>query len=251
MKSSKNWPLVALVFLILIGLSVTVYFVIQPRPVPKISWSHFSDSREFAQAVSHRLRLEIRDSRLLFLGVDPEVQEHYLVWKEFLIQQKTEGQAIDVLGIDPYLPFKSLWTASLGEVVGEILEIDFNQEMERAFGGIEESLKSQKRVAFLVPSLFSSQLLKISPASRAKERGLSPMSFSLSLFPRKREDEKNLSFPCLSENRDIQGTRDLGCMILQKSRTLYRKKSIPGKWPGVVDQVGVKDYLALYNTTSL
>jgi hypothetical protein len=52
---------------------------------------------------------------------------------------------------------------------------------------------------------------------------------------------------CVMGSNDRDGIGAMGCMAEQKARLVYRKKSKPGFYEGLMDQVGERDYLVLFN----
>ena len=231
---------IALGILVLVGLTVSIYFSLQPRPIPKIKYSAFSQPQDISRAIVDRLRLEIKQSPLVFLGLNPENPEHYQVWQSFLDDLKKENIGFDVVVVDPHLPYKKMLTY--------IEEIDINLESERFYQGILTAQKKQKRIAVILPTVYSTYLIEQTPVSRLlRDHQIHGLSFSMSSFPTSATAELQFAYPCVPEQEDRLGTRNLGCMIIGKAKTTYRKKLPEGKRAGLVDQVGQNEYLVLFN----
>lgn len=231
---------IALGVMTLIGVTVSIYFSTQPKPIAKISFSHFVDSQEIAWALNQRLRLEIEQTDLLYLGVDPQKLNHMEIWKSFLENLKKEGHGFDIVIVDPHLNHKA--TLAYQE------EIDLQQEQARFVEGIGKAKNLHQRVAVVMPNLFTTYLIEQSPASLIlKENQIRGLAFTLTGFPRNRNEERVMPYPCVTEQEDRQGTRNLGCMILSQARLVYRKKHVEGKRAGMAMQVGLSEYLVLFN----
>jgi hypothetical protein len=108
-------------------------------------------------------------------------------------------------------------------------------------------LKEGKRVAVIVPTVYSVQSIPGNLVNNFKERTqLHPMSLSLTDFPRTREEEKFMLHPCIVEGVDQTGEGPFGCAVVQTARGNYRKRYQIGDWVGLVNQIGLNDYLVLY-----
>lgn len=230
------WVLFGLIMLS--GLVTMIYFGIQPRPVPKIRISHFENHTVLANSILLRLREEIRQSPLIFLGVEPERPEHLQIWKELLRLNQEPGSRYDVLVIEQFLGVLDFPEAS---------QVATKENFEVFFEGTEKALKEGKRVAVIVPTIYASQAVHGNLANSYKIQSKSqPMSLSLTDFPRSRAAEKDMLHPCIVEGVDISGVGPLGCLIVQTARANYRKRFEPGQAIGIVQLVGLKDYLLLY-----
>ncbi|MBK7961760.1 MAG: hypothetical protein IPK04_11530 [Bdellovibrionales bacterium] len=56
-----------------------------------------------------------------------------------------------------------------------------------------------------------------------------------------------LIYPCVPHQEDRVGLLEIWDMIVSKAKTLYRKKNPAPKRAGLVDQVGLSEYLVLFN----
>jgi hypothetical protein len=103
-----------------------------------------------------------------------------------------------------------------------------------------------QRVAVIMPTIYSSQLIPGNVAFKMKNQAhLKITSMSITDFPRSREEEKYMRYPCSVEDVDQSGLGKLGCFITQEARTNYRKKMTHDSLVGLVDQMGMSDYLVL------
>lgn len=235
-----------LIVVLLAGVTVSVYFGIQPKPVPKIDLSGFESPEEMGASIFKRLRLEMQSASVLFLGVMPDQKMHYQVWNELFQKANEPGWKYDLLVIEKNLPYRELIKEKSGITVEEM---DLKEDFARLAEGLKKAKEEKKRVAILAPSIYSTQILKTNLADRLKtEAGLKVVSFSATTFPINADQEKNMETPCVLNQEDRAGSGQLGCMILNVSRPMYRKKKTVGKYPGAVNQVGGQDYLVFFNS---
>jgi hypothetical protein len=228
------------VLLILIsaaGLISMIYFGLQPRPIPKIKISRFENHTVVANSLLLRLREEIKASPLLFLGVEPARPEHLQIVKEFLRLNQEPGSRFDQVVLEEHLASPEFPEATL---------IATQENFETFRDGTKAALAAGKRVVVIVPTIYASQLIHGNVVQNFKaQTEIIPMSLSLTDFPRKRELEKDMIHLCVVEGVDTSGEGPFGCMIAQTARANYRKHFQPGELVGLVDQVGLKDYLML------
>tara|TARA_B110001454_G_scaffold106457_1_gene100256 strand:+ start:100252 stop:101001 length:750 start_codon:yes stop_codon:yes gene_type:complete len=231
------------------GVYFAVTFGLKPKPIPKISWSHFVNPQEFGSSVYKRLRLEILGQNLIFFGVLPERQDHYLAWKGLFDSLENENKFEHII-VDSSLPYKELIPST------EVISMIENQTA--VVNTIKDIIASKKRVAIVLPTTYMSYLVKdnfnalltrsLYDQTEGRKFDVDWITFSMSSFPIKREDEHAMEIPCDTDVKDADGSGALGCMIVMKARTLYRQKErIEGKLPGVLDQIGTKEYLGLLN----
>lgn len=248
MKKSSIAYIVGALTVIAGGVYFAIAFGMRPKPIPKISWSHFVNPEEYGASIYKRLRLEIQGQNLLFLGVMPDRKNHYLVWNGFLDSLEPENKFEHII-VDSSLAHKNLIKYSE--------EISLIENQAAVVATIKDIIATKKKVAIVVPTVYVSYLVKdnffvmLNRSLYSQENGLKFdvdwMTFALSGFPLNRDEEKNLDIPCDTDVKDPDGSGRLGCMILLKAKTLYRKNHIEGKIPGVLDQSGTKEYLGLIN----
>lgn len=231
------------------GVYFALTFGLTPKPIPIISWSHFESPQDFGASVYKRLRIEILGQNLVFLGVLPERQDHYLAWKGLFDSLEAENKFEHII-VDNSLPYKELIPST------EVISMIDNQAA--VLNTIKDIIATKKRVAIILPTTYMSYLVKdnfhalLSRSLYDENDGhrldVDWMTFSLSSFPIKREDEAAMEIPCNTEVKDPAGSGALGCVVVMKARSLYRQKErIEGKLPGVLDQIGTKEYLGLLN----
>lgn len=226
------------------GIGFSVYFGIQPKSIPKITYSHFQTPAKLSDAILLRLNQELKGAPLVMLGVMPGRKLDLEVWKAFLEQSQYPELKYQALVIDPELPFAK-------ELFPSAVRMDLKTELSRFIEGAKNAREQGLRMAIIVPSIYASQRLQENPADLVRQRtDLAPMSFSMMGFPRSPEQEADMSIKCAMGSNDRDGIGALGCMTEHKARLVYRKKSKPGFYEGLMDQVGERDYLVLFNAPS-
>jgi hypothetical protein len=229
---------------VIAGFSLIIYFGLQPKPVAKINFSSFETTDILADSVLMRLRQEIMDNSILFLGVDSNYPEHLQIWQNFLGKNQDPKMKYPVVVVDKFLSnanFTEFETLDTKESVSELLS------------GFQAALSKGQRVAVLVPTLYGAQIIKGNLINRILDRWKElpspwpqPMSISLVNFPRNREQEKDMRPRCMTNVADESGEGALGCLVVGAARNNYRKHKTPGQKVGLLQQIGLKDYLLFY-----
>lgn len=230
----------AVILVIALGLGLAISYSLEPHSVPKIKFSQVDHPGRMGEAVLQRMRDEIQEHPLLFLGVTPDHVEDIELWKGFLEANQAPGYKYDYVIVEPHLQFIDL--------IPSQLKIDIKEDRPRFVEGVKKALAEGKRIAVIVPSIYSTHLLPQNPADLlTKEDGLKFISFSVVKYPLTPQQEDDFEPRCSVDREDRQGTGSLGCMIRTKAKLLYRKKMEPGKYAGSMDQTGEYDYLILFN----
>lgn len=226
---------------LVLGIGFSVYFGVQPKSIPKITYSNFSEPSKVADALVLRMNQELKGMPFVMLGVMPGRKMDLEVWKAFLAQSEVPEIQYQALVIDPELPFAN-------ELFPSAVKMDIKTDMVRFIEGAKNARAQGLRMAVIVPSIYASQRLQGNSADiLRKTTDLAPTSFSIMGFPRSAEQEDKMEIPCVMGANDRDDVGALGCMAEQKARLLYRKKSKPGFYEGLMDQVGERDYLLLLN----
>jgi hypothetical protein len=232
------WLWVSFAVLVVTGLGFTFYYGIQPRPAQKIKLSKFESPGIAANAMKLRLREEIKAAPVMFWGLDATHVHSIEILKSFLTAPKDSGVTYDHV----------IWDSALGVPPADLgLEVfDFAQEPQRFVSGVQGALAQKMRILAVTSIWNSSQTFPMSFASQVREKSnIQSLSMTFLDFPRTRSAESNLQIPCKVGNADDTGSGKLGCLVLMKARSLYRKKFNPGEWVGLLDQVGLTDYVFL------
>lgn len=222
-----------------LGIGFVVYFGIQPRPVAKIDLSLFPVPGDMGVALTRSLQQEIKGTRLLLLGITPGDEKNgAALWRGFLKSLTDGGLPVNRTLVDVAFPDLDLGVKT--EMV------DLRNQLPAIGEALHTALKNEPGwIVIVAPTFYTSQHLTISPAARlVSEFKLQPISISSAPLPRTRDDEKTYPIPCVT-NDEATGTGPLGCLFLQRARTLYRKLKDSDKYQGVADQIGLKDYVVL------
>lgn len=216
-----------------------VYYGSRHRPVPKIRIAQIENHTVLANSILLQMREEIQKSPVLFLGVESENQVQAEFWRQFLDLNQEPGLKYDVVVADQALKFADLINPN---------EKTSTYEQSNLFiQGVENALAAGKRIAILVPITYSAQFVPNNLVNLYKEQtGKQPLSLSIADFPRHREEEKKMTFPCVVEGVDKSGVGPFGCLMAQSARANYRQRFEIGKYVGLVEEIGPMDYLVLY-----
>lgn len=221
--------------LVLVGLVVSIYFGLNPKPIPKIKFSSIESPEKLAQAVHFRLAQEIAPNKLFAIGYQPEHPEQLKVIKYW----KENGLA-DIWFADVNL--------QLGEEFSEVEKFDSKTQFEDLAKKLFQLYSTDKKIAVILPSVYSSQIVNDNFVDLFKRKYYLPiMSLTLVELLRVRDQEKALVLKCYMPDADKTGFGALGCATLQQSRFFYRKKGEPGKKTAYMDQRGALDYLIFYS----
>lgn len=231
------WTIVGL--LAVAGVVIMVQYGLAPRPIPKIKLSQFETHTVLANSLLLRLREEIKANPVIFLGVQPEMPEQLNAWKAFLSQNQEVGLKYDVVVVEQDIPNV--------DSINPDVKMRTKEQFSELFDGIQKHLGAGQRVAVLVPSIYSARAIYGNLVNNyTVKSGKPPLGFTMVDFPRNRESEKSMVIPCSVEGVDQSGTGPFGCMVAKTARFNYRKHFEAGKYVGLVDQVGLDDYLVFY-----
>lgn len=197
--------------LIVSGIVAMIIFGIKPRPIPKIKLSGFDTTEKFVEAIQTSLYQPLKEGHLLFLGTEGSTENQIKAWKHF----------IKFVGYE--------------ELVIQGNQFPTPEE-------IQNLISQNKKIAMIMNSVDSSQVLANNAVFYYKKAGVTPMSFSFVSIPRSREEEKDMMIPCMVAEGDVSGSGKLGCLAVQEARMNYRKKVKPGQWAGIMNQTGGLDY---------
>jgi len=215
------------------------------KTVPKIKLSYFKNNVEFVGAIEQRLHQEILQNKHIWIGVEPEKQNHL----DFALKLKTEiekkiGQ-FDKIIIDKELGLPHQIISMFGDTKDIAVKDNWSQLAEF----IQQH--QDKKLLIITAAIYSTNLIKQNPIDKVKSAvsGYKPMTFSAGRFALSLDDEKNNLFRCDTE--DKTGVGEWGCAVINKARTVKRKvdlkklKDNPGMILGLVDLTGQNDYMIL------
>lgn len=239
MKTILYW--ITAICVVALGVYFSMNFAIQPRAIPKIKFSQVDTPEVLGKGVFERLRLEIQQADVVLLGVTPNQIEDMELWRGFIDANNQPGSKYDIIVGDPKLPYLELFP--------EVVHMDIQEEMPRFVEGVKHARANGQRMAVIVPTLYSSKLIRGNPANRLKSNfAIETTSFSAVKFPSTREHEAAFTPKCEMESgKDLAGTGSLGCLLLEIARKTYRKTLEPGRYSGMMEMTGTNDYLVLLN----
>jgi|GEM_PF-4245373 len=246
------------VALMLSGMGSVLYFGVQAKTIPKILLSKFDSPHVVANSLYLSLSQDLFESRVVFWGADPDDSYYRDILQQFLQMNSSLQLKFDAVVVD-----RSFGGLAIPPSMN-VQQFSLKEEQERFLQGLVQMPKAADglplRLLVIVPTLEASQKLPGSLISIAKQRLLAqapdvkvsarvrePLDIVFAHFPRSREEEDSyrLQIPCHTGEEDRGGIAPLGCLILQKSRAVYRKKFPVGEWVGMLEQVGGNDYLFL------
>jgi hypothetical protein len=229
------WSVV--VFVLVGGLTVALYFGLQGRSVPLIKWSHFSDAREVSDAIQSRMSQELQPYQIYFIGPHPLKPLH--VQAALNIVEWLRGQGPSVVIADKLMVEQN----PLVQNLKADLVLDLSREKARFLEGIK-NISPESKVIVLAPNIYVTHFLPQSPVSEMREdlKGMKYIVLSFMTFPGSRDQEKDFEFPCRTSDSSADQL-DLGCFILGQSRPQYLKTKIENKTPGFLNLVRSQEYM--------
>ncbi|MGZ3725725.1 MAG: hypothetical protein ACXWQQ_07985, partial [Pseudobdellovibrio sp.] len=184
---------------------------------------------------------EIRQNKNYWVGVEPDKTEQLDVALK-LKNEIEKKSPFDKVFIDSELSLSPENLKKFGVVETVSVKDDlFN------FGEKLAALEKENKTYFLVTAaIYSTSMLKDNPIHKLKEKFMiKPMTFSMGYFTTTPDDERNLLFPCDTE--DHTGVKDWACFVISKARGLRRKIDTKNAkpWIGVMDLSGENDYIVV------
>lgn len=223
-----------------ISLVWVIHLGIEGKPVAKIKLSEFATSQDLAKSIAMRLRQELKDHPIVFLGVDPAEPEHIEIWQKFLEITNEPGWKFDEVLIEKGLELKA--PLGLGEQSIDVKE--YEGELKAKWNSNDYR---DKRVAIIVPHVFASQLIKDNPVQRLKLNPNEGRILSISIVPlgQSPQEEAINRLACVADGADYTGVSPLGCVIRKKSM-FWSKPLKTGVRLGIVEQFGLHDFILFY-----
>lgn len=224
--------------LLLIFCAVGLYFTIElgqhNQFEEKLPLTYFENSQQIIDQIEPILKSVFDTNQILFLGVMADSPKHVELWQNLLKKMSPTIEIIYDTAISP---------ADAPNVM------DTLNEYNRFAQGLKTLKNSNRKVAVIMPTVYASQILDFSVATRLKyDFQMDILSVIISSFPNKREDEINFKLPCATiQEKDLTGTGELGCVILQRARSTYRKYNGTAQMYGLMDLNPPKDYFFLLN----
>jgi hypothetical protein len=249
----KKIYIIFMVLFVIGGLVFLIQMGLKEKPLAKIKWSGFNSEAEVARAISLRLRQEIKDHSIVFLGVEPGNKNHLNIWKEWLILNSEPEWQFDEVLFEPGLKFA-------GETWPAAKALDIRKDQEFFVQMIRDPKNAKRRIAVILPHVYSSQLIVDNPVKRViKESRVKILSITLL-------EMEHTNLPCVAEGVDYTGQSILGCKVKEKLFFVKNNNSRWGTqpppyykdptadfdnkktkdesiWSGTLEQYGISDFL--------
>lgn len=240
MRKAIYW--VTALIVLSVGITICVYFGIQPKSIPKIKLSYLKTSREFGDAMVLSSQPAIDKTKLILLGVLPEMSSHKELIPEMVDSLRRKYPNLVVI-VD--------FRFGLKESLHADAEINPDVGNSDIATLIEAPLRLDKRILLILSVVHTSSLIKRNLINGLREQFAGQvMGLTIGNFPRSREEESDSLIRCQTEEADPTGYGSLGCMVLAMSRRNYYKRSkevtMNSGYVGMMDQVGLFDFLALF-----
>lgn len=211
------------------------------RTVPKINLSYFADETEIAESVTKRLSQELAQTRSYWIGVEPTKAEQLEVLRQLILSLQSKAKVQNIL-LDEELQFSEEWKQKIS--VTQTIKLKENEDQVAQL--ISSIISKSEAYILITASIYSTSAILKNPIHIIKEKTkLKPTTFSFAYMPINSEDEKNMLFPCVTE--DYSGTASWACLVVNKARSVKRKikTDIPKAWIGLMDLTGETDYMLL------
>lgn len=238
-KSNPAFYWVLIVIVVSVGVFAYLIKVDEPKTAPIIELSYYENEQVIADSVGTTLAQELKQNKFYWIGVEPDKAVYVDVASALIKKLKTQHTFQKII-IDQELNLKGDQLAQLGFTDVIAVKEDLHSLGEK----LQEYEKNSVSYVLVSASIYTNTLLKKNPLHILKEKyKLNPLTFSFAYFPTSGEDEKNMIFPCRTE--DQTGTADWGCVIVNKAR-FARRKIVPNNlksWIGLMDLTSEKNYI--------
>lgn len=241
------WIIASSVLLVCLAVVLLLGGAIDGKSMALIKLSHFQSAEQVADSIFLCMHEDLRQAPALLVGIEPDHEFHKNVVLKML-QQMNEGSKNLPSGELKYFVVADSKLQLAPELAALVQQTVDSTDLEALASGTKVLLARGEKVLILVPSIFSTHKIDHNPATRMEhEFNLPVTSLTFSTFPIERNQENNMTTPCITGERDLNGVGPLGCLIVQKARQFYRKKlSAQENW-GSLELVGTRDYLFLLN----
>ena len=248
-------PLYFVIASAVVGLSIIAAYMARDmtKTVPKIKLSYFKSVPELAETVLNRLELELTTESQFWIGIEPNKSNHIVLAEELTLRLKSLGK-IEQVYVDEQLGLSEQQLAGIAMAFPDFKVLTIK---EHWFDLSEMQKKNELAKSMIITaSIYATSMLPQNPINKIKKDNpnYKPTTFSTGHFAISTEDEKNLTFPCGTEDR--AGTQNWACGILNKARAQRRKIQPTGEvhnktFLGVMDLTGEKDYMIVFTERTL
>lgn len=209
---------------------------------PIIKLTAYSSAEAFAAEIVNQIKLTAAGTKSCWIGFEPDKKEQVEFAQALKTELENKNGAFDEVIADSEL--------QLPETILKQFKVSQVVFLKDNVSDIVDALtlleKQNKKYLLITASVYSTSLIKKNPANKLIElMKTEPLSISFGYYASTVEAEKNILFPCSTE--DKSGTSDWGCAVLNKGRNTRRKfqsvATLP--WVGLLDLVNPNDYMAL------
>ncbi len=242
-------PLYFVIASTVIGVAFFAFYTFQDlnKSQPKIKLSYYQSVSEIADGILQKLEHELRDQNQFWIGVEPNKADHLALAEEMILKLKAQNKIDDVF-VDEQLGLDEQQLAAFAMAFPDFKIIPVKDNW---YDLADFAKKGElDRAAILTAAIYSTSMLPKNPIDKIKTDAVEykPMAFSMGHFTIDAADEKNLTFPCMTEDRS--GTQTWACGILNKARSQRRRiqplAEVANKpFLGLMDLTGEKDYMIL------
>jgi hypothetical protein len=123
------------------------------------------------------------------------------------------------------------------------MPLDIKSESQKLVQKIQEANQNHGKILVVVPTIYSTQMIKEAPVSQLKlQTGLSMMSLSMVPLFVGNNELKSWDVPCFRDG-DQSGESPLGCAVRDRAVVIGYYKVKKDKIAGQLEQYGAEDYL--------
>ena len=184
---------------------------------------------------------KIKKNPLIYIGVYPDSQDDMILVNELLSAlQKNPELSLQHIISEPLLAQKVIIQKFVTD------ELDTKDDRQRLIAGLGKAKELNQRVAVIVPTIYSSQLIRNNPVNLLMtESKLKILSISLVPLKYNQDDPTDLMYPCRVEN-DLEGYGAIGCEIQKRSSQLRGRKAIQNGFVMIIDKMSENDFFVYY-----
>ncbi|HWU42765.1 MAG TPA: hypothetical protein VN132_04975, partial [Bdellovibrio sp.] len=175
---------------IALGVYLSTHISLEPQSISKIEFTQVSIPEEFGKMIFERVRREVKQAPIIFVGVTPGQIEDLELWRGFFEANQEPGSRYDVIVVESMLPYV--------EIFNNGMHLPIKEDMTRLVDGIQKARAQGLRVAVIGPHIYSSQLIKNNPVFHLKvDYKVDVTSFTVTKFPLTRDQEEHFEPKCI------------------------------------------------------
>ena len=235
----KRWLWFFSALLISTGVYFTIRYGLRPKPIPVLNPTLFENPQQIGAVIYKRLRQEILTERILLLGSDPQLLGYQEVWTGLLKTALADDVKIDV--------FYQRENLEAPESVGRWESIPFNLSMIGTVEFIAQVSARMNAGHLVVIHALTSEVshLMQDSLSRGFDKAIQHPVLALSTIALTLQpgEQERLQSKCLGPASEPDGLSRMECAEARVTKTLMKKKPLPGNIWAVMERHGLKEYL--------